>query len=159
MALETQQATSHAAKLTEIAIRGAATLVDVQMQTARDIMSMQSRTFSVFGVPDFSALFGTTDERARRVFSEGAEELINTTRRTAETVAEVNRQFGRLIEQQAVKVSETMCAGFDELGRHAEQGLERTRTMVERGLEEVASATRQQTQNVSVAASEAMRKK
>jgi len=162
MSTQWQQNANHGAQLTEIAIRSAATLFDLQMQTARDILSMQARSASLFGVPDFSPLFSTADERARRVFSEGANELVNTTRRAAETVAEVNRQFGRLMEQQAVSVSETMRAGIDRLGRNAEQGLEQARSVVERGVDELtknARDNRQQAENTVAVASESPRRK
>ncbi len=160
--MQWQQNAHHGAQLTEIAIRGAATLFDLQMQTARDLLSMQARSASLFGIPDFSPLFGTVDERARRVFSEGANELVNTTRRAAETVAEVNRQFGRLFEQQAVNVSETMRAGIGQLGRNAEQGLEQARNVVERGVDELAKTardTKQQAESTIAVATESSRRK
>ncbi len=158
-----QQSAARGAQLTEIAIRGAATLFDLQMQTARDMLAMHARSAGALGLPDFSPFFvPTADEQARRVFSESANEIVNTTRRTIETVAEVNRQFGRLIEQQTVNLSDTMRAGIDQLGRHAEQGLEQARTVVERGVDELARMSRdgkQQAETNIAVATEASRRK
>ncbi len=141
--LSWQPSAQHQMRLAEIAIRGAATMFDLQLQTARDIMGMQAKTASILGIPDYSPLFETADDRARRLFTEGADRLVDTTRRASETVAEVNRHIGRLVEQQTVTLAETMREGIDQLARHTEQGLEQARTVVERGADELSRSVRQ----------------
>lgn len=138
-----QQATQHQVHMAEIAIRGTALLFDIQMQAARDLMEMQARSASVLGIPDCSNLFKAADDRARRLFSESADELVNTTRRATETVAEVNRQIGRLVEQQTVEIAEQMRQGIDQLGRHAEQGLQQARHLVEQEVDELERTAQQ----------------
>jgi len=138
-----QQATQHQVSMAEIAIRGAALLFDIQMQAARDLMEMQARSASVLGIPDCSSLFKAADDRARRLFSGSADELVNTTRRATETVNEVNRQLGRLVERQAVEIAEQMRQGIDQLGRHAEQGLQQARHLVEKEVDELERTAQQ----------------
>jgi phasin protein len=137
MAYSTGQ-TTHQTQLAELAIRGAAAMVDFQMQAARDILEMQARNARLFGVPDLSPVFTSADDHARRVFREGAEEIVNTTRRSAEAMTEMNRQLGRLIEQQTVTIAENIQAGIGQLGRHTQQGFEQARTLMERSAEELA---------------------
>ena len=143
-----QQAANHQMQIAEIAIRSTALLFDFQMQAARDLLEMQARSASVLGIPDCSSLFSAADERARRLFSEGADELVNTTRRATETAAEVNRQIGRLVEVQTVGIAEQVRHGIDQLGRHTEQGLQQARSLVEQGVEEIQRAA-QETQRQS----------
>ena len=129
-----QQANQHVA---ELAIRSAGLLLDFQLQTARDLLELQARSAALFGVPDCSSLFNAADDRTRRIFSEGAEHVAHVTRRANETMAQMNRQLGRLVEQQAVGVAEQMRQGIEQIGRHAEQGLQQARTLVEQGLDEL----------------------
>jgi len=115
-------------------------MFDFQMQAARQFMEMQARSATVFGLPDCSSLFSTADERARHLFSESADELVNTTRRASETVAEMNRHIGRLMEKQTVEIAEQVRQGIDQLGRHTEQSLQQARSLVEQGANEMERA-------------------
>ncbi len=135
-----QQANQHIA---ELAIRGAGLLLDFQLQTARDLFELQARSAALFGVPDCSSLFNAADDRARRIFSEGAEHVAQVRRRATETMTQVNRQLGRLVEQQAVGVAEQMRQGIEQIGRHTEQGLQQARTLVEQGLDELERAAQE----------------
>lgn len=63
----------------EMALRSSAALADLQVETMRHLWQAQARGAAMFGVPDFSQAFGD-DERARRPFSAGAEQIIATMR-------------------------------------------------------------------------------
>jgi len=144
-----QNAVNQPIHMAEIAIRSTALLFDFQVQAARDLLEMQARSAAVFGIPDCSSLFNTADERARRLFTEGAEHLLNSTRRANETMAEMNRHLGRLVEQQTVGIAEQVRQGIDQLGRHTEQGLQQARDLVEHGVEELARAAQEARQQAS----------
>ncbi len=124
-------------QFTDLALRSAGLLIDFQLQTARDLLELQARGAALFGAPDCSSLFNAADDRTRRLFSEGAEHVAQVTRRANETMAQVNRQIGRLVEQQAVGMAEQMRQGIEQLGRHTEQGLQQARSLVEQGLDQI----------------------
>ncbi len=130
-------------QVTELAIRSAGLMLDLQLQTARDLFEMQARSAALFGAPDCSSLFDAADDRARRLFTEGAEHVAHVTRRASETVAQMNRQIGRLVEQQAVGMAEQMRQGIEQIGRHTEQSLQQARTLVEQGLDEIERTARE----------------
>jgi hypothetical protein len=144
-----QHVAGHQVNMAEIALRGTALLFDYQMQAARDLLEMQARSAAAFGVPDCSSLFNVADDKARRLFADGAEQLVATARRATETMAEMNRQFGRLVEQQTVNIAEQMRHGIDQFGRHTEQGLLQARSLVEHGLDEMERAAQEARQQAS----------
>jgi len=135
-----QQANQH---LADLAIRSAGLMLDLQLQAARDLLELQARGAALFGVPDCSSLFNAADDRARRIFSEGAEHVAHVTRRANETMAQVNQQIGRLVEQQAVGMAEQVRQGIEQFGRHTEQGLQQARSLVEQGLDEIERSAEQ----------------
>jgi hypothetical protein len=114
----------HMQSMAELALRGTALLWDLQMETARNLWRTQARAAALLGIPDCSGLFDIDDDRARRLFTTGAEQLLNTARRTRETVVEMQRQFGRLAEQQTIGITEEVRDRIAQVGRHTEQGLQ-----------------------------------
>jgi hypothetical protein len=110
--------------MAEIALRGTALLFDLQMETARNLLRTQSRTAALFGVPDCSDLFRLGDDRARRIFSTSAEQMLNSARQARETVFEVQRQIGRLAEQQTIGIAEEVRDQMQQMSRHTEAGLQ-----------------------------------
>lgn len=138
-----QHAGEHHVNMAEIALRGTALLFDIQMEAARNMMQMQARTATVLGAPDYSDLFRMVDDRAKRLFSTSAEQILNSARQANETVAEMQRQIGRLMEQQTVELTEEMRQGIEQLGRHTQEGLQQVRQVVEQEAEELQRATEQ----------------
>lgn len=132
--------------MAEVAVRGTALLWDVQMETARNLWRMQARTAAMFGVPDCSQFFHFEDDRARRLFSASAEQMLNTARQARETVVEVQRQLGRLAEQQTIGITEQVRAQMEQIGRHTEEGL--------REIEQIAAAEADQAQGIAQKAME-----
>jgi hypothetical protein len=123
--METQQyGTQQFQSMAEVALRGTALLFDLQMETARNILRTQSRTAALFGVPDCSDLFRLGDDRARRIFATSAEQMLNSARQARETVFEVQRQLGRLAEQQTLGIAEEVREQIEQMGRHTEKGLQ-----------------------------------
>jgi hypothetical protein len=110
--------------MAEVALRGTALLWDLQMETARNLWRTQARTAAMLGIPDCSALFQVGDDRARRLFTAGAEQMLSSARQARETVVEMQRQMGRLAEQQTIGLTEEVRDQIEQIGRHTEQGLQ-----------------------------------
>jgi hypothetical protein len=109
--------------MAEAAMRGTAMLWDLQLATARNLWRTQARTAALLGIPDYSELFDVGDERARRLFSTSAEQVLTSVRQARETVVLVQREFGRIAEQQTIGITEEVRERIDDLGRYTEQGL------------------------------------
>jgi hypothetical protein len=110
--------------MAELALRGTALLFDLQMESARNMLRTQSRTAALFGVPDCSDMFRLGDDRARRIFTASAEQMLNSARQARETVFEVQRQLGRLAEQQTIGIAEEVRDQIEQMSRHTEEGLQ-----------------------------------
>jgi hypothetical protein len=110
--------------MAEVALRGTALLWDLQMETARNMWRTQARTAAMLGIPDCSDLFQIGDDRARRLFTTSAEQMLHSARQARETVVEMQRQIGRLAEQQTIGITEEVRDQIEEIGRRTEQGLQ-----------------------------------
>ncbi|MEW6703877.1 MAG: hypothetical protein AB1430_03390 [Pseudomonadota bacterium] len=109
--------------LTAMALRSAGHFYDLHASAARVLLQTQARAAAAFGLPDWSPLFDTADERARRVFATGAEQWLNTAQRANEAVSELQRQMGRVLETQTTQAAESWQRGIEELGSRANEGL------------------------------------
>lgn len=109
--------------LTEIALRGLGQVYDIQLSAARVMLQTQARAASAIGLPDWSGIFNSMDERARSVFASSAEQLVNTARRANDAAVELQKEFGRVVETQAATVADTLQQGLEELGNQTEDGL------------------------------------
>lgn len=109
--------------LTEIALRGLGQVYDIQLSAARVLLQTQARAASAIGLPDWSGLFHSVDDRARSVFASSAEQLMNTARRANDAAVELQKEFGRVVETQAATVADTLQQGFEEMGNQTEEGL------------------------------------
>ena len=109
--------------LTAMAQRSAGQLSDLNVSAARLLLQTQARAASAFGLPDWSPLFDSADERVRHAFSAGAEQVLDTAQRTNEVVSELHRQVGRVIETQASQAAQSWQRGLEELGSHTSESL------------------------------------
>ena len=140
--------------MAEVALRGTALLWDLQMETARNMWRTQARAAALLGIPDCSGLFNVDDDRARRLFTTSAEQILDSARQTRETVVEMQRQFGRLAEQQTIGITEEVRDQIEQVGRHTEQGLQQIRQMtasetdqIEAGMQDRQSRSNEASQN------------
>jgi hypothetical protein len=115
--------------IAEVALRGTALFWDLQMETARNLWRTQARAAALLGIPDCSGLFNVGDDRARRLFTASAEQILDSARQARETVVEMQRQMGRLAEQQTIGITEEVRDQIEQVGRHTEQGLQEMRQM------------------------------
>jgi hypothetical protein len=109
--------------LTALALKSIAQVYDMNVSAARVLLQTQARAASRVGLPDWSGLFEAVDERARRLFSTGAEQFVNTAQRANDAAAELQREVGRVVETQTATVAQTLQQGFEELGSQASEGL------------------------------------
>jgi len=130
--------------MAEVALRGTALLWDLQMETARNLWRTQARTAAMLGVPDYSELFRIGDDRARRLFSAGAAQVLNSARQAHETVVEMQRQIGRLAEQQTIGITEEVRENIQQIGRDTEQGLQEIKQMAAAEIDRAEGYARQQ---------------
>lgn len=119
-----------------IAFRGIGRLCDMQMAATRLMLQTQASAACALGMPDYSGLFRIADDRAKRVFSSGAEQLLQLAERTNETTSEIQREMGRLLEVQTVNEAENWQRGLEELGAQAEESLEEFKEMARQQAEE-----------------------
>jgi ElaB/YqjD/DUF883 family membrane-anchored ribosome-binding protein len=125
--------------LTTLAVRSLGQLYDMNLAAARVVMQTQARAASAMGLPDWSGWFESMDERARRVFSTGAEQLVNATQRATEAATELQREVGRVVDSQTATVAQTLQHGLQELGSQANEGLTQ---LVETAREQAEEAQR-----------------
>lgn len=140
--------------MAEVALRGTALLWDLQMETARNMWRTQARTAAMLGIPDCSDLFDVGDARARRLFSMGAEQVLNTARQARETVAEMQRQFGRIAEQQTIGITEEVRGQIEQLSRQTEEGLQEIRDVAAAEADQAEGAAQQSLDYANEAARE-----
>ena len=142
----------HAGNFAEIALRGTALLWDLQLEAVRNMWHAQARSAAMLGVPDYSHLFFVADERARRVFSTGAEQLFTTARHATETLSEVQHELGRLVEEQTIGITEEIRQRIEELGRRTEEGIEEIHRLARQNVGEAKRAMEETVAAASAAA-------
>ncbi|HEX6362848.1 MAG TPA: hypothetical protein VFZ93_07825 [Albitalea sp.] len=127
------------AHLATLAMRSFGQVYDMNVSAARVLMQTQARAASAMGLPDWSGWFESMDERARRVFSAGAEQFVSTAQRATEAAAELQREVSRVVDSQAATVAQTLQQGLQELGAQTTEGLEQ---LVETAREQAEEAER-----------------
>jgi hypothetical protein len=128
--------------MAEVALRGTALLWDLQMETARNLWRTQARTAAMLGIPDCSALFEVADDRARRFFTTGAEQVLSCARQARETVVEMQRQMGRLAEQQTIGLTTEVRDQIEQISRQTEEGLQQIKQVAASGADRVEDSVR-----------------
>ncbi|MEF8701389.1 MAG: hypothetical protein V5B33_19170 [Candidatus Accumulibacter sp. UW20] len=131
----------NAASLT---LRGFGALYDMQLSAVRLMLQSQARAAAMFGLPDYSDMFSLADERSRRLFASGTEQLLQTTERTREALAEIRRHIVHAAESQTASLVDQWTRGMAEFGDQTEQGLMQISQAARRQAEEVERAIEQQ---------------
>jgi hypothetical protein len=156
------QAGQHPVHFTALALRSAGQLYDINLSVTRTLLRTQARTAAAFGLPDWSPLLDSADDRARQLFSTGAEQILNTAQRANEAARELQRQMGRVLETQTARAAETWQRGLQELGTQTSQGLTQlcdaareTAEETQRAVEEMAQQSQQAMQQASRAQQQA----
>lgn len=135
-----QQHTTASFSVPVIALRGFGQFYDMQLAATRMFMQTQATAARAFGWPDFSGLFQIGDERVKRVFSSGTEQLVHLAEQANETTSEMQRHMGRMLEFHAANAAENWQRGLEELGHQAEEGLEQLKELARQQSEEAMRA-------------------
>jgi len=126
--------------MTAIAARGMGQVYDMQLAATRMLFQTQARAAAAFGIPDYSDLFRVGDDRAKRVFASGTEQLFSATQRASDTMRQIQHHIGRLIESNTVTVSESWRHGLEEFATQAEEGLEQLQELARQQADEALRA-------------------
>jgi len=148
-----QQRNVTAFNLSAIAMRGFSQLYDMQAAAARLMLQTHARAATAFGLPDYSDLFRIADDRARRVFSSSTEQFLQTAEQANQTLQEVQKEMGRMVEFQTVNAAENFQQGLQELEAQAEENLTQLREFARQQAEQAMLAT----ENLSETARESIR--
>lgn len=125
-----QQQENVSANLTEMWLRGAGVLFDLQTETMRNLLRIQTKNAAMYGAPDFSPLFGEVDERAKRFFSTGAEHMTQYFRQFGQ-IAEAQCELGRTMVNQTGAVVDDMRSSLETVDRKAREGVDEVKKIVE----------------------------
>lgn len=147
---EGSRADPYSNQLAEMAVRSTGQFLDMQIATMRTLLQTQARAAAAFGFPDCSNLFdGQADERVRQVFSKGSEQLVNSTQRMTETMAQIQRHVGQIVETQASLAAQNWHQGFEQMGTQTDESLKQLQATTqqqaeqfERTAQSVAETTR-----------------
>lgn len=125
------------------ALRGAGQVFDMQLSAMRTIMKTQARAAAAFGWPDCSQLFDANggDSGLREVFSNSAEQLVASTQRTGETVAEIQRSVGEVWRAQASHAAQSWRDGLDQIGQQTDTSLKQLSETTRQQAEQVQQAS------------------
>jgi vacuolar-type H+-ATPase subunit H len=119
-----------------VALRGLGEAYDMQMAAARLALQTQARAAVAFGWPDYSEFFRLGSGRAKRAFATSTEQLLNSAQQTSETISEVQREVGKLIECNAESIAESWQQGLEEFSIQAEESLEQMKDLARQQVEE-----------------------
>jgi gas vesicle protein len=120
----------------ELYVHGATVLADIQVAAIRNLWNIQARSATAFGAPDYSELLRFTDTGAKRLFTSNAEQLLSSARQASDTITELQRQFGRLVEQGSLQISEDIRQGMEELNQRTQEGLREVKDLAQQGADE-----------------------
>lgn len=112
---------------TELALRGAEQLYDINVSTARVFLQAQANTAAAFGMPDFSPLFDLATDQTRQIWSAGAERVLDAAQRAADTALELQRSAGQLFEAQTAQAADNLQRGVEEFNAQATEKLNQFR--------------------------------
>ena len=131
---------SSANNFTASALRSLGQFYDVQAATTRAMLRTQTRAASAFGLPDYSRIFEVADERALRLYSSATENLVSFFNQADGTLTEIPSQFCRLLEQQAIDITERWKDGLEELQHQAIESMQEFRELSRQQTDELARA-------------------
>lgn len=104
---------------TELALRGAEQLYDINVSTARVFVQAQANTAAAFGLPDFSPLFDLATDQTRQIWSTGAERVLDAAQRAADAATALQRNAGQLLETQATQAAQQLQRGVNGFNAQA----------------------------------------
>ena len=139
----------------EMAIRGANQLYELQMNTMRALSESQAQTANVFGLPNWSEWFQNgSEESLRQTLREATEQVIETSRRTAEAVSQLQGQMRELMTAQSGAATQQWQKVVEQLGTQVAQSLEGVRSIAEEQSRRVVEETEARVEAIAAAMQE-----
>ena len=136
----------------EMAIRGANQLYELQMNTMRALSESQAQTANVFGLPNWSEWFQNgSEESLRQTLREATEQVIETSRRTAEAVSQLQGQMRELMTAQSGAATQQWQKVVEQLGTQVAQSLEGVRSIAEEQSRRVVEETEARVEAIAAA--------
>jgi len=130
-----------ASNFTANALRGLGQIYDMQAATMRAMLRTQTRAASAFGLPDYSRLFEIGDDRALHLYSSVTENLVSFVNQADGSLTEIPSQICRLLEQQAIDITERWKYGLEELQQQASESMQELKELSRQQAEELARAS------------------
>lgn len=122
-------------------LRGLGQIYDMQAATMRAMLRTQTRAASAFGLPDYSRLFEIGDERALHLYSSATENLVSFVNHADGSLTEIPSQICRLLEQQAIDITERWKYGLEELQQQASESMQELKELSRQQAEELTRAS------------------
>lgn len=110
-------------QVTELALRGAEQLYDMNVSTARVFVQAQANTAAAFGVPDWSPLFDLATDQTRQILTAGTDQMLDAAQRASEVATELQRNAGQLLESQTAQAAQHLQRGMQEFNTQASENL------------------------------------
>ena len=129
--------------IAELAIRGTSVMFDIQMSALRSIWHIQARSAAALGAPDCSDLVHFADTGTKRLISTIAEQLLTSAHQAREAITEMQTQFGRIVEQGTMQLTEEIRDGIEELSQRTQEGLQAVKEIALQGAVESERAMQQ----------------
>jgi hypothetical protein len=123
-----------ALNLAELAIRGTSVLLDIQLAALRNAWQLQARSAAAFGVPDYSDFLRQAESGTQNLMSASAEQMLASARQASHAIDELRDQFGQIVEQGTMQLSDEIRHGIEEMGQRAAEGIQTVKNLAQQGL-------------------------
>lgn len=133
----------HPINMADLTLRGAAVLFEIQTETMRNLLQMQARAATAFGALDYSELFRATNGTAQQLVQTTTEQWLTAARHANETINEMQRQLGRVVQRQTEELTGEMQQGIRALGQRTQQSLEQVKQLAQQQGEELERTTQE----------------
>src|SRR5690349_4273892 len=110
--------------LAEMTIRGATQLYELQMNALRAFTETHARTATAFGLPSWTDWFQNGSEEAlRQAVRDAAEQVLDTSRGTADALGQLQAQLRELFNAQSGAAGQQWQKFVEQLGLQVTQSL------------------------------------
>lgn len=141
--------------LAEMALRNAAQLYDLQMNALRAWSETQARATGSLGIPSWFDWFRNgSEEGLRQAMRDAADQVLETSRRTAEAVVQLQGQLRELMTAQGGAATQQWQKVIEQFGSQVTQSLEGVRQIAEEQSQRVVEETEARVEAIAMAMQE-----
>ena len=138
-----------------MAIRGASQMYGLQMSAIRAMSETHARTAAAFGFPDWTEWFRNgSEEGIREAVNGTAEQVLSTSRRTAEAVSRLGENVNELLRVQTGAATQQWQKVIEQFGTQAAESLERFREVTESQSQRLMQETEARVEAIATAMQE-----